>query len=150
MDCFVVPPRNDEDRFQPILINPDTTLPMLTFFILFHIVVAVLLIGAVLLQKNDANALGGLGGSGGGMSMGGVISTRASKTFLTKVTTILAMIFFANSLALAILSHRAPAQGGGSIADEIIKQQTQGAPMSKPAPTATPGSPAAPDVPLAK
>jgi preprotein translocase subunit SecG len=96
----------------------------------------------VLIQKNDSDALGGLGG-GGGMSMGGVMSTRTSKTFLSRVTTILAVIFFVTSLALALLSHRTPAQGGGSIADEILRQNQTAPAQSMPAP-------AVPEVPLAK
>jgi preprotein translocase subunit SecG len=117
---------------------------MITFVIIFHIIICVLLIGAVLIQKNDSDALGGLGG-GGGMSMGGVMSTRTSKTFLSRVTTILAVIFFVTSLALAMLSHRTPAQGGGSIADEILRQN-----QTAPAPAQSMPAPAAPEVPLAK
>ena len=116
---------------------------MITFVIIFHIIICVLLIGAVLIQKNDSDALGGLGG--GGMSMGGVMSTRTSKTFLSRVTTILAVIFFVTSLALAMLSHRTPAQGGGSIADEILRQN-----QTAPAPAQSMPAPAAPEVPLAK
>lgn len=118
---------------------------MITFVIIFHIIICVLLIGAVLIQKNDSDALGGLGGGGGGMSMGGVMSTRTSKTFLSRVTTILAVIFFVTSLALAMLSHRTPAQGGGSIADEILRQN-----QTAPAPAQSMPAPAAPEVPLAK
>jgi preprotein translocase subunit SecG len=117
---------------------------MITFVIIFHIIICVLLIGAVLIQKNDSDALGGLGG-GGGMSMGGVMSTRTSKTFLSRVTTILAVIFFVTSLALALLSHRTPAQGGGSIADEILRQN-----QTAPAPAQSMPAPAVPEVPLAK
>jgi preprotein translocase subunit SecG len=117
---------------------------MITFVIIFHIIICVLLIGGVLIQKNDSDALGGLGG-GGGMSMGGVMSTRTSKTFLSRVTTILAVIFFVTSLALAMLSHRTPAQGGGSIADEILRQN-----QTAPAPAQSMPAPAAPEVPLAK
>lgn len=121
---------------------------MITSLIIFHIIVAALLIGAVLLQKNDSDALGGLGG-GGGMSMGGVMSTRASKTFLTRVTTTLAITFFATSLGIAVLSHKTAGQGGGpSIADEIIRQnQTPPNPAQAPA-QQTPAP--APEVPLAK
>lgn len=125
--------------------QPD--LIMISALILFHIVISALLIGAVLIQKNDADALGGLGG-GGGMSMGGVISTRASKTFLSRVTTTLAIVFFATSLALAILSHRGDAgqDSGNSIANEILKQNTL-----TPGQTPVPQAPAsAPEVPLAK
>ena len=129
---------------------------MITFLIIFHIVIAALLIGAVLLQKNDSDALGGLGG-GGGMSMGGVMSTRASKSFLTRVTAVLAAVFFLTSIVLAILSYRTPAQGGGSIADEIIRQQQtapNAAPIQpqsqQPGSAAPAGQTPAPEVPLAK
>jgi preprotein translocase subunit SecG len=121
---------------------------MISFLIIFHIIITVLLIGAVLVQKNDSDALGGLGGSGGGLSMGGVMSTRASKSFLSRATTLLAVLFFATSLGLAVLSHKTAGQGvgngtgGGSIADEILKQN-----QASPAPQA-PAT--APEVPLAK
>ncbi len=76
-----------------------------------HLILALLLIGAVLLQRSEG---GGLGMGGGG---GGAISGRAAATALGKVTWILAAGFITTSITLTILA--AKDASSSSVIDQI-------------------------------
>jgi preprotein translocase subunit SecG len=102
---------------------------MQTFFLILFVFNAVLLIAVVLIQQ-PKSAGGGLF-AGTGQSLLGT----SGKTFWTKFTTILAIIFMLLCLILATLP-RYQTQGS-SVADTIEKQQQQAAPApaaSNPAP----------------
>lgn len=77
---------------------------MTGFFLTVHVLVAAALIGVILLQRSDGGALGGIGG--GSDPFGGVMSQRGSANLLTRTTSILAVVFMALSLLLAILESR--------------------------------------------
>jgi preprotein translocase subunit SecG len=77
--------------------------------LVIHVLIAVGLVGAILLQKKEGG-LGGLGGGGAG-GLGGLMSGRAKADTLSKLTGILATLFFVTSLALAIIGTRVH-QGG--------------------------------------
>lgn len=71
---------------------------MTTVVLVFHIILAIAMVGIILIQKNEG---GGLGmGSG---TMGGLMSTRGTANLLTRTTAILAGLFFFTTLLLAIL-----------------------------------------------
>jgi preprotein translocase subunit SecG len=70
--------------------------------LVIHVLVAIALVGAILLQKKEGG-LGGLGGGGSG-GLGGLMSGRAKADGLSKATGFLAAAFFATSLALALIS----------------------------------------------
>jgi preprotein translocase subunit SecG len=97
---------------------------MQTVVIVVHLMIVVVLIGAVLLQKSEG---GGLGMGGGA----GFMSSRGTANLLSRTTAILAVGFFATSLLLSWLaglnrqptsilgtqapaSQSAPAGGGGT------------------------------------
>ncbi|MCI4665859.1 MAG: preprotein translocase subunit SecG [Neomegalonema sp.] len=86
-----------------------------TLFIILHLIITVLLIGAVLIQRSEGGALG-IGGGGGG-----VMSSRGAATALQKATWGLAIAFFTTSLALA-----------------IVGADTSGVDTTTPTPTTTP------------
>ena len=73
---------------------------MMTFLIIIHVTACVVLIGLVLIQR----------GRGAGLveSFAGVESMFGTKTsvFLTRITTIMSIVFFMTCLALAVLSVR--------------------------------------------
>ncbi len=93
--------------------------------IVIHIVVCVALIMIVLLQTGKGADMGAAFGGGGSQTLFG--STGAS-TFLSKATTVAAIVFMLTSLALAYLSSRgAP--------DSIMDTTT--APIEQPASPAT-------------
>ncbi|MGE4657547.1 MAG: preprotein translocase subunit SecG [Gammaproteobacteria bacterium] len=69
--------------------------------IMFHVAVALLIIGVVLLQRGKGAEAGT--GFGAGAS-GTVFGARGSSNFLTRLTAVLATLFFATSLSLAYLA----------------------------------------------
>jgi preprotein translocase subunit SecG len=76
--------------------------------LVIHVLIAIALVGAILLQKKEGG-LGGLGGGSGGL--GGLMSGRAKADGLSKLTGLLAVAFFATSLALALIGSREVQQG---------------------------------------
>lgn len=72
-----------------------------TFLIVLHVLVSVLLMIVILLQSSKG---GGLAGSAFGGGMGtSFLGARGTATFLSRATTILAIIFMLNSLGLSFL-----------------------------------------------
>ena len=101
---------------------------MQAVLIVIHLLVAMGLILAVLLQRSEGGALGmGDGGSG----LGGLFSPRGAANTLTRTTVILGILFFVTSMALTLLSL------GARAPTSIIN--VPGAPG-----TAAPGVPGAP------
>ena len=94
---------------------------MFNIFLILHAILAVVLILSVLLQRSDGGALGGLGG--GSTNFSGMLEGRRSADFLTKFTTVIGVIFLANSLFLAILTKK---QNDASViqSDEIEEMIT--------------------------
>ncbi len=106
---------------------------MESVILVIHLIVALSIIVIVLIQPSEA---GGFLGSGGSMS--NMMAPRRSGDVLTRMTTILAGIFFLTSLSLAIIAeHRGPAK---SILEELPPvPATQTAPATQ----TTPATPAA-------
>jgi preprotein translocase subunit SecG len=71
--------------------------------LVIHLIIAVVLIGAILLQRSEGGALG-IGGSGGGG--GNLFTARGVGNGLTRLTAILAVCFFITSITLTILATR--------------------------------------------
>ena len=69
-----------------------------------HILLALVLIGLILLQHGRGADAGAAFGSGASAT---VFGARGSGSFMSRLTTMLAITFFANSLALAYLSAQA-------------------------------------------
>ena len=105
---------------------------MVAVILVIHLFIAVAMVVAVLLQRSEGGALGM--GSGGGGTMGGLMTTRGSANLLTRATAVLATCFMLTSILLAILS--------GS-------PQTKRSIMEQPV-TEAPAKPVAPSVPVGK
>src|SRR5207244_11659465 len=73
--------------------------PMFTFVIILHVVVSIFLIFVILLQPGKGHPMAALAGGGGSSQT--VFGGRGSVTFLSKVTTVCAIIFMITSLTLA-------------------------------------------------
>ncbi len=73
---------------------------LLTILLAVHIVVAILLIGVILIQQGKGATAGAAFGSGASST---VFGARGSGSFLTRVTSVLAFLFLANSMYLAYL-----------------------------------------------
>lgn len=88
--------------------------------LVLHFVGAVLLILTILLQSGKGSDIGSAFGAGGSQSLFGA---RGASTFLTKTTTVIAIIFLATSLWLATTAkYMASGGSGGSlIKSELMK-----------------------------
>ncbi len=108
---------------------------MSTILLIIHLFVTLALIGVVLIQRSEGGGLG-IGSSQG---MGSFMSGRGTANLLTRATAVLAVIFMALSLTLALLN-----RGTSGPTRSILDIPT---PATTPAPTKPP--PAAPSGPSA-
>ncbi len=93
---------------------------MRTVLLLIHFFIASALVGVILIQRSEGGALGGLGGG----TMGGMMTARGSANLLTRVTTVLAGLFFVISLVLGILFRSAGEQKSIIDVEEDLPVQT--------------------------
>ena len=114
---------------------------MATILLVVHLLIALALVGAVLLQRSEGGGLGIGGGGGGGM--GGFMTGRDTANLLTRATALVAALFFVTSMSLAWIAanKRAPS----SIVD-TPKTEAPVKPGTTPAPDKTP-TPDKPSVP---
>ena len=80
-----------------------------------HIILAVLLIGSVLMQKSEGGALGIGSGSDS------LMSSRSAGSFLTKFTSVIAILFIITSISLTAI-HRGDSKNT-SVLDKIEKKE---------------------------
>ena len=88
---------------------------MTTVILVIHVILAICIIIAVLLQKSEG---GGLGIGGSGTAGGGFMTARGTANFMTKLTAFLGGCFFLTSIVLALLSSK----NAPSIANEVNKE----------------------------
>ena len=74
---------------------------MTTFLTTLHVMVCIVLVGVVLLQRGKGSDIGAALGGG---SSNTVFGSRGAGNFLTKMTTVCAIIFMTTSLSLAYLT----------------------------------------------
>jgi preprotein translocase subunit SecG len=113
---------------------------MSILLIIVHIVVCIALIMIVLLQTGKGANIGAAFGGGSSQTLFG--STGAS-TFLSKATTVVAIVFMLTSLTLAYISSNRP---GRSI---MVDEKPPVSQPASPFPEAAPGSGGAPQTPPA-
>lgn len=101
---------------------------MQSVLIAIQLFVSIALIISILLQRSEGGALG-MGGGGSGLS--GLFSPRGAADTLTRTSAILAILFFATSLALTVLAlHTHP----HSILDSAPATSSQTLPLQRPVP----------------
>ena len=120
---------------------------MQTVLLVVHLIVALALIGAILLQRSEGGALG-IGGGGGG----NLFSSRGVGNALTRTTAILGLCFFLTSIGLTLLAIQG--RSGGSAFDGATPTEQGGAPVA-PAEGGSvlpklPAAPATPQVPVSQ
>ncbi len=104
----------------------------MTGFLLFiHILVCVLLVVIVLLQSGKSADLAGAFGGYGSQSTFG---PRGAATFLSKMTTTLAILFMITSLLLWVTSARKSKTRSVLGGDDVRQEQTAPAPKQAPPP----------------
>ena len=107
---------------------------MTVFLVIIHVIVCVALIMIVLLQTGKGADIGAAFGGGGSNTLFG---TTGASTFLSKATTVAAIIFMITSLSLAYLSSQ---RTGGSIVLETPAVESK-APDTGAAPAPAPVAP---------
>ena len=106
---------------------------MTVFLVIIHVIVSVVLIGVVLIQRGKGSEMGA---AFGGSSSQTVFGSRGPGNFLSKLTTIAAVIFILTSFSLAFVrSDRGDSSVIPEQADVPSLPQTQG-PLSQPEPAA--------------
>jgi preprotein translocase subunit SecG len=94
-----------------------------TFVMIIHVIVCVLLVIIVLLQSGKSADLAGAFGMMGSQSTFG---PRGAASFLSKMTTTLAIMFMVTSLTLWIIgANKASSKSRSILTDKDVKQQTQ-------------------------
>ena len=73
-------------------------------WVVFHVIVCLALIIVVLLQSAKGEGLAGSAFGGAGGMGGAVFGGRGAASFLSNATTVLAVVFMANCIALAFMS----------------------------------------------
>ncbi len=99
---------------------------MAQFILVIHLLLAMGLVAAVLLQRSEGGALGIGGGGGGGGGMAGFLTGRGTANLLTRITAGLAACFMATSITLAILG------GGSTEPRSILDNLPAAAPIEAP------------------
>jgi preprotein translocase subunit SecG len=114
---------------------------MFTVLLVIHVLVTLALIGVVLIQRSEGGGLG----IGGGQGMGSFMTGRGTANLLTRTTAILATVFLALSLLLALMT-----RNGTTSASAIFDApplSTTAPSTTLPAPAPTPAAPSKPAVP---
>lgn len=104
---------------------------MTTVLLIIHLFVTLALIGVVLIQRSEGGGLG-IGSSQG---MGSFMSGRGTANLLTRATAILATIFMALSLVLALLTR------GTSVSTSILDTPPPASAPARSAPATAPSAP---------
>ena len=106
---------------------------MFSILLVLLIIVAVLMTGLILLQKSEGS---GMSGSSAASMFGGVLTGSAAGNFLTKMTAILATIFFILCALLSLVVAKTDIGGNNQsgLRDELTSEQS--------GPTSTPMTPA--------
>jgi preprotein translocase subunit SecG len=107
---------------------------MFAFVITIHVLVSVFLIFVILLQPGKADGMAAFSGGGGASTT--VFGGRGSVTFLSKVTTVCAIIFMITSLTLAWRSSHSDSvlRARRNLAAQDAKK-TDTKPLTPPVPT---------------
>lgn len=103
-----------------------------------HVVVCVALMVSILLQSGKGGGLAGAFGAGSSQTLFG---GRGAATFLSRATTVLAVVFFVTSLTLGLQASRSGSAPSSLIQEEARRRSGQrAAPVGAPAAPALPGA----------
>ena len=107
---------------------------MFVFITAVHVFVSIFLIFVILLQPGKGDGMAAFSGGGGGSS-NTVFGGRGSVTFLSKVTTVCAIIFMLTSLTLAWRSSHSASvlQSRRNLAAEETEKKSETPPLAPPA-----------------
>src|SRR5690554_8119358 len=95
---------------------------METLVVVVHVVIAVALVGLVLIQQGKGADAGAAFGGGGASQT--VFGSQGSGSFLTRVTALLAIVFFVTSFSLAVFAKQR-AEVAGEAGIPTVKESRQ-------------------------
>ena len=102
-----------------------------TIALVIHVFLAIGVIGLVLIQHGKGADAGAAFGSGASAT---VFGSKGSGSFLTRMTTIFALAFFATSMLLFFLASQRNSAGLGSVIDDVdVPTQQEDVPTPAPA-----------------
>jgi len=95
-------------------------------WVIFHVIVCIALILVVLMQSSKGEGLAGATAFGGGVSSA-VFGGRGAASFLSRATTVLAIVFMINCGALALMSSntRLISTGEATAGESAVTRQAQ-------------------------
>lgn len=99
---------------------------MYSVLLFIHILVCALLVVIVLLQQSRGGGMSSVFGGGGGGGADSLFGGKGATPFFVKVTTGLAMVFFATSLVLVLISRRSMPK---SAVEKALEEMPMPAPM---------------------
>lgn len=107
---------------------------LFTFLLVVHAIIAALLVTVILMQKSEG------GGLTTGGSPSGLMSARGAANLMTRATAVLACMFVAMSITLAVIAAN---RGSDEIdTSRAVTAPAQSAPATGAAPAAAPAAPA--------
>ena len=115
---------------------------MFTVLLVVHVLVTLALIGVVLIQRSEGGGLG----IGGGQGMGSFMTGRGTANLLTRTTAILATVFLALSLLLALMTRNSTNNASAIFNAPTSSSSSSMLPAHAPTPVA-PSKPAVPATP---
>ena len=92
-----------------------------TLVVVVHVVIAVALVGLVLIQQGKGADAGAAFGGGASQT---VFGSQGSGSFLTRMTTLMAVVFFVTSFSLAIFAKQR-AEVAGEAGIPTVQESTQ-------------------------
>lgn len=95
---------------------------METVLLVFYLLVAIFLVAVILMQRSSGGALNGLGGGSGATS---IFTARGTGNFLTKLTAVLATLFFMSAIALSLLYKSAEPKQASILESQAQPEQSQ-------------------------
>lgn len=95
-----------------------------TLVVVVHVVIAVALVGLVLIQQGKGADAGAAFGGGASQT---VFGSQGSGSFLTRLTTLLAVVFFVTSFSLAIFAKQR-AEVAGEAGIPVVQESSSQAP----------------------
>ena len=118
---------------------------MQTAIWILHTLAAIAVIGLVLMQHGKGADMGAAFGSG---SAGSLFGATGSANFLSRMTAVLAAVFFLTSLGLTFYSYKQSAKSGVMDSQVIEQKAAPTAPsVPQPAPAPAPADSKAKDIP---
>jgi len=100
---------------------------MITFLIVIHVIVCVLLVVSILLQSSKGGGMAGMFGGGG--STGGVFGGRGAASFLAKTAMWLGVMLGVTTMSIALLSLRSGPRAK-SVLQQVSEKEKQASPAS--------------------